>query len=137
MEEKRPIQAVHVECNAKDASKLIRFFKHIFPSTLEEKKKIGSNLTIGYSFNFVPLFSNGKAIKSTPDVLQRLIDSQKHIFENFVDEELCEDIKTNNMDGPLLRNEDGSILTLREYHMGLKQKTGLHKGGTSTDTKKG
>ena len=70
-----------MECDAKDASKLIRFFKHVFPSTLEAKNKIGNNLTLGYSCNFVPLFSNGKAIKSTPDVLQRLIDSQKHILK--------------------------------------------------------
>ena len=32
------------------------------------------------------------------------------------------------MDEPLLQDEDGKILTLREYVMGLKQKTGLHKG---------
>ena len=67
-------------------------------------------------------------MKSTPDVLQRLIDSQQHIFNNFVDEEQCDNIKTNNMDGLLLQDEDGEILTLREYLMGLKQKTGLHKG---------
>ena len=47
VEEKRPIQAVHVECDAKDASKLIRFFKHIFPSTPEAKKKIGNTLLLG------------------------------------------------------------------------------------------
>ena len=60
-----------------------------------------------------------------PEVLQRLIDSQKHIFENFVKEEQWDDIKTNNMDKPLLWDEDGAILTLREYLMSLWQKTGI------------
>ena len=55
-------------------------------------------------------------------MFQRLIDSQKNIFENFVEEEQCDDIKINNMDGPLLRDKEEDILTLREYLMGLKQK---------------
>ena len=123
----RPVQAVCVECDTKDASKLIKFFKYIFPSSVEDKKKLGPSLSLGFSFNFVPLFSNRKTIKLTPDVLQRLIDSQKNIFENFVKEEQCDDIKTNNMDGPLLRDKDGSMITLQEYLMGMKQKKGLHK----------
>ena len=101
----RPVQVVLVKCDAKDASKLIQFFqffRHIFLSSLAEKKEIRTSLSVGYSFNFVPLFSNGKTIKSTPEVLQRLINSQKHIFDNFVDEEQCDDIKTSNMDRPLL-----------------------------------
>ena len=97
----------------------------MFPSSLKAKKKIGTSLSLGYSFNFVPLFSNGKTIESMPKVLQRLIDSQKHIFENFVKEEQWDDIKTNNMDKPLLWDEDGAILTLREYLMSLWQKTGI------------
>ena len=116
------------ECDAKDATKLIRYFKYIFPSSLNDKKKIGTSLSLGYSFNFVPLFSNGKAIKSTPEVLQHLINLQKHIFEDFVEEEQCDDIKTSNMDSPLLQDETGDILTLREYLMSLRQKTCIHKG---------
>ena len=53
----RANQGVHVECDAKDASKLIRYFKYIFPSTPEAKKKIGLALALGYSF---PCLAMGK-----------------------------------------------------------------------------
>ena len=80
-------------------------------------------MTLGYVFNFVPLaLSNGKTIKTTPDILQRLIKTQEAIYAGFIEEEECNRIKTDMLDVPFLQTLEGTQYSLRKFLMDMTQK---------------
>ena len=96
--------------------------------TAEEKSKLSSKMTLGYVFNFVPIaLSNRKAIKTTPNILQRLIKLQKAIYVEFLKEEKSDEIKTYVLDALFLCNQDGNHYSCCEFLMELTQKTNEDK----------
>ena len=103
----------------------------VFPKSAADKAKLSTKMTLGYVFNFVPLaLSNGKAIKTTLDTLQRLIETQKAINVEFIEEEEYDEIKTDIPDAPFLQIPEGTQYSLSEFLMDMTQKTGEDKEGS-------